>query len=171
MGQPYVGECRMVGFNFPPSGWALCQGQLVPISEFETLFNLIGTTYGGDGQTNFQLPDLRGRAPIHQGTGPGQSFSVGQNGGVEQVTLTIQTIPAHSHPLMGSSSNGNSNLVQNNILAGNATQVYRTGTNPPGVMNASSITFTGGNQPHNNLQPFLVINWVISFFGVYPSPT
>jgi microcystin-dependent protein len=96
---------------------------------------------------------------------------VGQKGGVENVTLTIQTIPAHSHPLLGLSSNGNSNLVQNNLLAGNATQVYRTGSSPTSAMNASSIAFAGGSQPHNNLQPFLVMNWIISYFGVYPSPT
>jgi microcystin-dependent protein len=171
MSQPYVGECRMGGWNFAPAGWAFCQGQLLPISENETLFNLIGTTYGGDGQSTFQLPDLRGRVPIHQGTGPGGvGFTVAQLGGIENVTLTVAQLASHSHPLLASSSNGNTNLLQNQVLAGNATQVYRvTSPNVSAAMNGNTIRPDGGNQPHNNLQPYLVINWVISLFGVYPS--
>src|ERR1700686_4885449 len=116
MGQPYVGECRLVGFSFAPQGWMMCQGQLLPISEFDTLFNLIGTTYGGDGQSTFGLPDLQGRTPIHQGTNPGTgtSYVIGEKSGVETVTITTQQLPVHSHPPIASGNNGNSNFPQNN---------------------------------------------------------
>jgi len=173
MSSPYVGECRLIGFNFAPAGWMACQGQLLPISENETLFNLIGTTYGGDGQSTFGLPDLRGRVPIHQGTGPGGVvFTVAQNGGSEQVTLTTQQIPVHSHRLMGSSANGNTNLFKNQVLAANPTQIYNAiSPAPTAVMSPNSITPAGGSLPHNNLQPFLVMTWVISLFGIYPSPS
>jgi microcystin-dependent protein len=168
MSQPYVGECRIFAGNFAPAGWMFCEGQLLPISEFETLFNLIGTTYGGDGQTTFALPDLRGRVPIHQGNG----FTLAQNGGVENVTLTVSQIPAHSHPLLASSSNGNSNLAQNSVLAASPTQLYvATNPAPSRVMNAASVSATGGNQPHDNLQPYLALSWIISLFGVFPTPT
>jgi|SRR5579884_1109623 len=166
MGQPYVGECRLVGFNFAPAGWALCQGQTIPISQNDTLFALIGTTYGGDGQSTFDLPDLQGRAPIHQGSG----LVIGEKAGTETVTLTIQQIPVHSHTSTGSGSNGNSNLVQGAVLAASPTQVYTNqGANTP--MNANSISSAGGNQPHENLQPYLTMSWIISLYGVYPSPT
>jgi microcystin-dependent protein len=174
MGQPFVGEVRLVAFNFPPNGWMMCQGQLLPISENETLFNLIGTTYGGDGQSTFQLPDLQGRVPIHQGNGPGGvNFTIGEKAGVESVTLTTQQIPIHSHPLLGSSANGNSNFPQGNVLAANPTFVYVT-TGPPNAnkaMNAVAITPQGGSQPHDNLQPYLTMSWVISLFGIFPSQT
>lgn len=174
MSQPFVGECRLVGFNFAPVGWMTCQGQILPISENETLFNLIGTTYGGDGQQTFALPDLQGRAPIHLGTGPGSvTFTIGEKAGVEQVTLTTQQIPAHSHTLTGSKGNGNSNFPQANVLAANPTFVYVT-TGPPipnKAMNPAAITNVGGSQPHDNLQPFLVMTWVISLFGIFPSQT
>jgi microcystin-dependent protein len=172
MSQPYVGECRMGGWNFAPAGWNLCAGQLLAISENPTLFNLIGTTYGGDGQTTFQLPDLQGRVPIHQGTGPGgQGFVIGTPGGTENVTLTVQQIPVHSHVLIANGGNGNSNLVQNNLLAANATQVYRASPTPTLPMGANSITPSGGSQAHNNVQPFQAITWIISLFGIYPSPS
>jgi microcystin-dependent protein len=171
MSEPFIGECRLVGFNFAPQGWATCQGQLVPISENDTLFQLIGTTYGGDGQQTFALPDLQGRVPIHQGTGPGGvSFVAGQKAGVESVTLISQQMPIHTHPLMGSSSNGNTNLLQGAVLAGNPTQVYNAVSPSPGaVMNSNSITPAGGSQPHDNLQPYLTMNWIISMFGIFPS--
>jgi microcystin-dependent protein len=168
MSQPYVGECRMFAGNFAPAGWMFCEGQLLPISEYETLFNLIGTTYGGDGQSTFALPDLRGRTPIHQGNG----FTLAETGGVEDVTLTVSQIPAHTHPLLGSSGNGNTNLLTGAVLAANPTQVYNSqGVNPTAVMSASSVTSTGGSQPHSNFQPYLCIDWIISLFGVFPSPT
>jgi len=172
MSSPYVGELRLVGFNFAPVGWATCQGQTIPISENDTLFNLIGTTYGGDGQSTFQLPDLQGRVPIHQGTALGQTFVIGQSGGTESVTLTTQQMPAHRHPLVASSANGNTNLLQNQVLAGVSNPAYNAVTpNPGATMNAGSITNAGGSQPHSNLQPYLVINWIIALYGVYPSPT
>jgi microcystin-dependent protein len=168
MSQPYVGECRMFAGNFAPAGWMFCEGQLLPISDYETLFNLIGTTYGGDGQSTFALPDLRGRTPIHQGGG----FTLAENGGVEQVTLTVSQIPAHTHPLLGSSGNGNTNLLTGAVLAANPTQVYNAlNPAPNAAMNASSVTSTGGSQPHSNFQPYLCVDWIISLFGVFPSPT
>src|SRR5437899_1893250 len=120
MAQPYVGEIRMFAGNFAPAGWMFCEGQLLPISEYETLYNLIGTTYGGDGQSTFALPDLRGRTPIHQGGG----FTLAENGGVEEVTLTVAQIPVHSHTLIGSSANGNTNLLQAAVLSANNTKIY-----------------------------------------------
>ena len=172
MGTPYVGECRMVGFNFAPVGWATCQGQVIQISENDTLFNLIGTTYGGDGQTTFQLPNLQGSVPIHQGNGPGSSFVVGQVGGVEEVTLLVAQLPAHSHVLFGSSSSGNTNLLQNAVLSGSPSQIYNAQSpSPTAIMNPLAITKAGGSQPHSNLQPYLAITWIISLNGIYPTPT
>jgi len=170
MGQPFIGECRLVGFNFAPNGWLMCQGQLIPISDNPALFNLIGTTYGGDGQQTFAMPDLQGRVPIHQGSNTGVPFVIGQPGGVEQVTLTTQQMPTHTHPLQACGSNGNSNNPQNNVLAGNPTQVYY-GPNPAPVraMNPAAITLAGGSVPHDNLQPYLTMTWVISLFGIFPT--
>jgi microcystin-dependent protein len=170
MSSPFVGECRLVGFNFAPVGWAMCQGQLVPISDNQTLFQLIGTTYGGDGQNTFGLPDLQGRVPIHFGSNLGVTFSIGQKGGVEAVTLSSPQMPIHNHPLMASSANGNSNFVQGNVLAANATQVYVNNPTPLRAMNPSAITSVGGSQPHDNLQPYLTMSWIISLVGIYPSP-
>jgi microcystin-dependent protein len=171
MSSPFAGECRLVGFNYAPVGWAMCQGQLVPISENDVLFNLLGTTYGGDGQQTFGLPDLQGRVPIHQGSNLGVSFVPGQKAGVENVTLTTQQIPIHNHPLTASGVNGNSNFVQGNLLAGNPTQVYVSVPAPLRAMNGNAITFVGGSQPHTNLQPYLTMNWVIALFGIFPSQT
>jgi microcystin-dependent protein len=165
MGQPFVGECRMVGFNFNPVGWMFCQGQVVPISEYETLFNLIGTTYGGDGVNNFQLPDLRGRAAVHQGPG----MPLGQVAGTESVNLTTQQLPTHRHPLQGSSNAGTANNVQNNVLANSPNAVYSDTANPLINMNNNAVSMVGGNLPHENRQPFLTINWIISLFGIFPS--
>jgi len=165
MSQPYVGECRLVGFNFAPVGWMMCNGQIVPISEYETLFNLIGTTYGGDGQSTFGLPDLRGRASIHQGPG----FVMAQMAGSETVTLTTAQIPSHNHILLGSGTAGNTTSFQGKVLATAPSDIYVHNTNPTVAMNANAIGQTGNNQPHNNLQPYLTLNWIISLFGVYPS--
>ena len=167
MAQPYVGEIRMFAGNFPPVGWMFCEGQLLPISENETLFQLIGTTYGGDGESTFALPDLQGRIPIHQGNG----FILAETGGAEEITLTVQQIPAHSHPLLASGDVGDQiNLA--NALTANSNGAIPYIEDPPSVnMNAACIGGTGGSQPHTNFQPYLCINFIISLFGIFPSPT
>ena len=167
MSQPFVGEIRMFGGNFAPSGWMFCEGQLLPISENETLFNLIGTTYGGDGQETFALPDLQGRLPIHQGN----SFILAQNGGVESVTLTTQQIPIHTHPMLASADPATVPNPQNNVLAATATATPYFNIQPATALNAQSITPTGGSQPHDNFQPYLCIDFIISLFGIFPSPS
>ena len=170
MGTPYVGEIRMVGFNFAPVGWMICQGQSLPIAENEVLFNLIGTTYGGDGQTTFNLPDLQGRLPMHMGTGSGLSSRViGQNGGVEQVTLTTQQIPGHSHVPRATVS-GTAPDPTNNYWGGFSSAQYSDQA-PNAQMAGNAAQPTGGSQPHDNMLPFLVINFIISLFGIFPSPT
>jgi microcystin-dependent protein len=167
MAQPYVGEIRMFAGNFAPAGWMFCEGQLLPISEYETLFNLIGTTYGGDGQSTFGLPDLRGRLPLHQGNG----FVQGQSGGVEEVTLTVNQMAAHQHSLLVSGDvsttlNPGGNVIGTSLTA---TPFF---ANPPNLALApQAVTSVGGSQPHNNLQPYLCIDFIISLFGIFPSPT
>ena len=167
MAQPYVGEIRMFAGNFAPAGWMFCEGQLLPISENETLFQLIGTTYGGDGESTFALPDLRGRIPIHQGNG----FILAETGGAEEITLTVNQIPAHSHPLLASGDTGNQVNVQNNLTSNSQGAIpYRedfTALN----MNPSAIGSVGGSQPHTNFQPYLCVDFIISLFGIFPSPT
>ena len=167
MAQPYVGEIRMFASNFAPAGWMLCIGQLLPISEYETLFNLIGTTYGGDGQSTFALPDLRGRIPLHQGNG----FTLAETGGVETVTLTVSQIPAHAHPVLASTSNGDQVNPLGNVLASSFNVTPYINDVAGGNMAAAAIAATGGSQPHNNLQPYLCVNFIISLFGIFPSPT
>jgi microcystin-dependent protein len=165
--QPYVGEIRMFAGNFPPAGWAFCEGQLVPISENETLFNLIGTTYGGDGQNTFALPDLRGRLPIHQGNG----FTLAETGGAESVTLTMPQIPGHSHALLASNDSATISDPTNSVTGkGGATQIYRN-ANPGSLMSGLAVAQAGGSQPHSNFQPYLCVDFIISLFGVFPSPT
>jgi microcystin-dependent protein len=167
MAQPYVGEIRMFAGNFAPAGWMFCEGQLLPISENETLFQLIGTTYGGDGQETFGLPDLRGRLPQHQGNG----FILAETGGTEEVTLNVNQMPSHTHALLANTGSGNSANVQGNILAtSSAVQVYRE-SNPNSNMSPSAIGPVGGSQPHTNFQPYLCIDFIISLFGIFPSPT
>jgi microcystin-dependent protein len=157
----------MFGGNFAPAGWRFCEGQLLPISENETLFQLIGTTYGGDGQSTFSLPDLRGRIPIHQGNG----FILAETGGAEEITLTTQQIPAHGHPFLASSAVGTNPNVQGNVLsaAGNI-DLYRE-TAPGTPLSPQAIAPTGGSQPHTNFQPYLCVDFIISLFGIFPSPT
>lgn len=168
MAQPYVGEIRMFGGNFAPAGWMFCAGQLLPISEFDTLFNLIGTTYGGDGQSTFQLPDLRGRAPLHQGNG----FVMAQTGGAEQVTLTVQQYPLHNHNMQGSSGIANSPNATNNVVARSPQEKAFLSSSPTVAMASQFLLpYTGGSQPHENLQPYLCISFIISLFGIFPSPT
>ena len=153
MAQPYVGEIRMFAGNFAPAGWMFCEGQLLPISENETLFQLIGTTYGGDGESTFGLPDLRGRIPIHQGNG----FILAETGGAEEITLTVNQIPAHSHALLA--------------LAQASTITPYGSDNPKTPISPTSISPVGGSQPHTNFQPYLCVDFIISLFGIFPSPT
>jgi len=169
MAQPYVGEIRIFAGNFAPAGWMFCEGQLLPISENQTLFQLIGTTYGGDGQSTFALPDLRGRIPIHWGNG----FILAETGGVEEVTLTVQQIPGHSHPILGSATNATTTSPTNNVAATMpevTTFAYGT-DNPPTTLNLQAISPTGGSQPHTNFQPYLCMNYILSLFGIFPSQT
>ena len=167
MAQPYVGEIRMFAGNFAPAGWMFCEGQLLPISENETMFQLLGTTYGGDGESTFALPDLRGRIPIHQGNG----FILAETGGVETVTLNIQQIPVHSHPMLATTSIANDAVPANNLMAqANTFDPYQSSP-PTTAMAAQAIGPVGGSQPHNNFQPYLCINFIISLFGLFPSPT
>ncbi len=166
MAQPYVGEIRLFGGNFAPAGWMFCDGALLPISENETLFQLIGTTYGGDGQSTFALPDLRGRVPIHQGSG----FILAETGGVEEVTLTVNQIPAHSHPMLASLDIPTLATPANNVTGQAARKIYRSGT--PGIaLNANAVGAVGGSQPHTNFQPYVCVSFIISLFGIFPSPT
>ena len=159
----------MFAGNFAPAGWMFCEGQLLPISEYETLFNLIGTTYGGDGQSTFALPDLRGRLPIHQGVG----FTPAQPGGVETVTLAATQIPAHSHPFLVTTNQASSTSPTNQLPAiTQAFSIQPYGTDNPQVqLSPSSIGSAGGSQPHDNFQPYLCIDFIISLFGVFPSQT
>jgi microcystin-dependent protein len=165
--QPYVGEIRMFAGNFAPAGWMFCEGQLLPISNFDTLFNLIGTTYGGDGRSTFALPDLRGRVPIHFGSG----FTFAETGGVETVTLTVAQIPGHSHALLAAINQANSQDPTNRVLAKPDKQLYRADASGGTPLASQSVSFTGGNQPHNNFQPYLCVNFILSLFGIFPSQT
>jgi microcystin-dependent protein len=167
MAQPYVGEIRMFGGNFAPAGWMFCEGQLLPISENETLFQLIGTTYGGDGESTFGLPDLRGRLPIHQGNG----FILAETGGAESITLTVNQIPAHTHPLLASTSGGTSTNPAGSVLASSPNVGLYIIDVASAPMSAQAVGPTGGSQPHTNLQPSLCVSFIISLFGLFPSPT
>jgi microcystin-dependent protein len=157
----------MFAGNFAPAGWMFCEGQLLPISENETLFQLIGTTYGGDGESTFALPDLRGRIPMHQGNG----FILAETGGAEEITLTVNQIPAHSHPLLASSSGGTLATPVNNLLAESVAINPYIEDQANNNMNAAAVAAVGGSQPHTNFQPYLCINFIISLFGIFPSPT
>jgi microcystin-dependent protein len=170
---PYVGEIRMFGGNFAPAGWMFCDGSALPISEYDTLFLLIGTTYGGDGQSTFKLPDLRGRVPIHQGTNPstGSNFIIGEAAGVETVTLATTQIPQHSHALAATTAIGTQANPGGNLLANSQGPQPYIQEDPDNSLNAQALAAAGGSQPHDNLQPYLGINFIISLFGVYPSPT
>jgi len=169
MAQPYVGEIRMFGGNFNPAGWLFCEGQLLPISENEPLFQLIGTTYGGDGQSTFGLPDLRGRITVHQS--PGNGFPLAQPGGVEDVTLTSTHMPVHTHALAANSSAGSSPDPTSNVLAGSPTiDMFRESAPSVSLAN-NTLGPAGGSQPHANFQPYLCISFIISLFGIFPTPT
>lgn len=167
MAQPYVGEIRMFAGNFAPAGWMFCEGQILPISENETLFQLIGTTYGGDGESTFALPDLRGRIPIHQGNGS----ILAEAGGAEDVTLTVNQIPAHSHPLLAANAVANDPNPGNNLLGeSSVVSMYQSAAGTTG-MAPQSVSSVGGSQPHTNFQPYLCVDFIISLFGIFPSPT
>jgi microcystin-dependent protein len=161
----------MFAGNFAPAGWALCQGQALPISENDILFTLIGTTYGGDGQSTFNLPNLASRVPVHMGTGGGSTYQIGESAGTEQETLSIQQIPVHSHPMVCANVVSNDPNPGNNLVGeSSAITLYQSG-NPVTTMAPGAITQIGGSQPHENCQPFLCINFIISLFGVYPTQT
>jgi microcystin-dependent protein len=167
MSSPYIGEIRMFGASFAPAGWAFCNGALMPISENDTLFNLIGTTYGGDGQETFGLPDLQGRLPIHQGGG----FTLGEMAGVESVTLTVQQIPQHIHVPQGTTANGGATTPAGNIWANfpdGAVYNAAIGSVPASNLNAQALGIAGGSQPHDNMMPFLCVSFIISLFGIFP---
>ncbi|HEX3467628.1 MAG TPA: tail fiber protein [Candidatus Elarobacter sp.] len=165
----------MFGGSFAPAGWMTCDGQTLPISEYDTLFNLIGTTYGGDGQSTFNLPNITGRVPVHMGTNPstGTTYTLGQLGGVSSVTLTTAQIPNHTHPVAADSANASTNqTVPTNTYYGNPTptNIYSPGNAGP-LHPMMTLQSQGGSQPHDNLQPYLAVTYIISLFGIYPSPT
>jgi len=164
--QPYVGEIRMFAGNFAPAGWMFCEGQLLPISENETLFQLVGTTYGGDGQSNFALPDLRGRIPVHQGNG----LVLAETGGAEEITLTVNQIPAHSHAFLASESAATA-LTPVGSIPAEASKRFYVAPSSITPMAPAMIGPTGGSQPHSNFQPYLCVSFIISLFGIFPSPT
>jgi microcystin-dependent protein len=165
MSQPFIGEIRMFAGNFAPVGWSFCNGAIIPIDQNDALFNLIGTTYGGDGQTTFALPDLQSRVPVHVGPG----FALGQTGGAETVTLTTSQIPAHSHAPLCNSGPGNQQDPTNGIWASPSSGTIYSSAAPATPMNAGAVGSSGGSQPHDNMIPFLVINFIISLFGIFPS--
>ena len=164
MGQPFLGEVKLISWNFPPKGWAFCNGQLLPINQNQALFSILGTMYGGNGQTTFALPDLRGRAAIHQGP----AFNIGQNGGEEFHTLVTGEMPSHNHIVKASDTQGDKNTLQGDILArevGVPYGAFGSTTN----LNPTTVTNVGGSQPHENRQPFLVVNFIIALQGIFPS--
>ena len=163
----FVGEIRMFAGSFAPAGWMFCNGQTLPISENEVLFQLIGTTYGGDGEETFNLPNLQGRIPLHQGGG----FQLAEAAGAEEVTLTVQQIPAHAHPLLASTAVGTAASPQGSMLAASgSSNVYRPAPGAAALSN-QSVGPAGGSQPHPNVQPYLCVSYIMSLFGVFPAPS
>lgn len=165
MGTPFLGEVRIAAFNFAPRGWALCNGQLLPINQNQALFSLLGTMYGGNGQTNFALPDLRGRVPVHVGS----AFTQGQSGGQEAHTVTSAEMPTHVHSLNGTSSTGTQAIPAGNLLAATPSQMYHAFDGAAVAMAPAAIGNVGGTQPHINMQPFLTLSFCIALQGVFPS--
>ncbi len=170
MSEPFIAEIRIFAGNFAPRSWAFCDGQLLPIAQNTALFSLIGTTYGGDGRTTFGLPELRGRLPLHVGTGPGLSpRALGSKGGTETETITEAQLPSHTHTMQGSSTIANQANPQGRVVAESSTfDLYQSGA-PGADMSPDAVTAVGGGQSHNNLMPFLCINFIIALFGVFPS--
>jgi microcystin-dependent protein len=170
MAEPFLSEIRIMSFAFAPKGWALCNGQLLPIAQNQALFALLGTTYGGDGRTNFALPDLRGRTPIHVGSG----HALGERGGEPAHTLSVQELPSHTHTLSGNPSGATTNVPTGNVLArgqagNNPMNYYDTSQTNLVAMNAASIGNTGSSQPHENMQPYLTLTFAIALQGIFPS--
>jgi microcystin-dependent protein len=165
-----MGEIRIFAGSFAPAGWMTCEGQLLPISENDALFVVLGTTYGGDGQETFGLPDLRGRVPVHQGTGPGLgSYVIGEEAGVESVSLTTNQIPVHNHAMLVSQDQGSGTAPANEVIGSNPTvQLFRPGVASQ-TFDPSALSPVGGSQPHDNMQPFLVMTYIISLFGLFPT--
>lgn len=169
MSEAYLGEVRLFAGNFAPRAWAFCDGQLLPIAQNTALFSLLGTTYGGDGQTTFALPDLRGRVPIGRGTGQGlDPYSWGERGGTETVTLTASQVPSHTHNIRGSSATASATTPEGNVLAEGTRRTLRA-PGSPSAMDAGAITSTGGSGSHTNLQPYLGLNYIIALQGYFPS--
>jgi microcystin-dependent protein len=168
MSDPYIGEIRLFGGNFAPVGWLACEGQLLPISQYDVLFNLLGTTYGGDGENTFALPDLRGRLPVHAS---GSGWVLGQMEGVETVTLSATQVPVHTHQVMGSTATATATSAAGNVPATTAeVTAFAYGTDQPRTtLHPSTVTPSGGAQPHDNLQPFLCVTFIIATEGIYPS--
>ena len=162
--EPFIGEIRIVSFGFAPRGWATCDGQLLPINQNQALFSLLGTTYGGNGQITFALPDLRGRAPVHVG-----SHTQGERGGEEQHTLIAAEMPTHAHDLMASSTDGDSAVAQGHVLARRRDQPYLPPPASLQAMRAGTVANVGGGQAHTNLQPYLVLNFCVALQGIFPS--
>jgi microcystin-dependent protein len=170
MSEPFIGQLMLVGFSFAPVGWAFCDGSILSISQYDALFTLIGTTFGGDGQTTFALPDLRGRTPIGQGQSPGaSSYTMGERGGTETVTINMQQFPAHTHAFLATTDSGGVNSAAGAAL-GSGQTIYK---DSPGLINAMNTAMlspsSGGSQPHENLQPYLTCNWIIAMEGIFPS--
>jgi len=168
MSEPFLAEIRMVGFNFPPRGWATCDGQLLPINQNQALFSLLGTTYGGDGRVTFALPDLRGRTPIHFDGGGAPQHILGQKGGEETHALRTDEMPSHRHTLRASNTGGNSATPLNNVFANAGTDVYAPAQSLVQLA-AGAVASVGGGQGHQNMQPFLVVNFCIALMGLFPS--
>jgi microcystin-dependent protein len=167
MSEPFLGQISIFGFNFPPRGWALCNGQILPIAQNTALFSLLGTMYGGNGQTTFGLPDLRSRVPVHFGQGPGlSSYTQGQAGGTETVTLNQNQMPAHSHLATANNASATASRPAGAVPSGGGAYAA---TSDGTTMNPSFIGSTGGSQPHDNIQPYLVLNFSIALEGIFPS--
>jgi microcystin-dependent protein len=166
MAEPFLSEIRIMSFVFAPKGWALCNGQLLPINQNQALFSLLGTTFGGDGRVNFALPDQRGRTPIHVGSG----HTLGEKGGEQAHTLSIAELPTHTHVLSGTSTNGTAQIPAGNLMAPTASQAYHAADNALVAFNPQAVSNTGGSQAHLNMQPFLTLNFCIALQGIFPSP-
>ena len=170
MSEPFLAEVRIVGFNFAPRGWAFCDGQILPINQNQSLYSLLGTTYGGDGRTSFALPDMRGRVPIHVGSSNGGGHLLGQKSGQETVTLSAAEMPNHDHTARGSSTSADAPIPQSTVLADSAGQPYRDYEAATSVdLRSGSIANVGGGQAHNNMQPYLALNFCIALRGLFPS--
>lgn len=169
MSEPFLAEVRMVGFNFAPRGWAFCDGQILPINQNQSLYSLLGTTYGGDGRTSFALPDMRGRTPIHVGrSNGGGDHTLGQKSGEETHTLAANEMPQHTHQMMATNTAASSTDPTNRVLAESVRDTYRDLTNPVN-MGSGTVANVGGGQAHNNMQPYLAVNFCIALQGLFPS--